>query len=70
MVRTEDGELHRRHADQMLARAVPIPRVETPPAQMHRPAVSMPSSPSTSDEPIVIPPPDMWPDIIGIPNSC
>ncbi|XP_048487132.1 uncharacterized protein K02A2.6-like [Plutella xylostella] len=70
MVRTEDGELHRRHADQMLARAVPTPRVETPLAQMHRPAVSMPSSPSTSDEPIVIPPPDMWPDIIGIPNSC
>ncbi|XP_048482870.1 uncharacterized protein K02A2.6-like [Plutella xylostella] len=70
MVRTEDGELHRRHADQMLARAVPTPRAETPPIEMHRPAVSMPSSPSTSDEPIVIPPPDMWPDVIGIPNSC
>lgn len=63
-VRTEDGELHRRHADQILARTVQADRR----LPVNRARVD--SDSQTSDEPpIEIPPPERWPDIIGIPNS-
>lgn len=63
-VRTEDGELHRRHADQMLSRTV---QAETTLTE-NRTVVD--SDSQTSDEsPVEIPPPERWPDMIGIPNS-
>lgn len=64
-VRTEDGELHRRHADQMLARTV---HAET---RLTDTSPGVDSDSQTPDEtPIEIPPPELWPDIIGLPNSC
>lgn len=63
LVRTGDGELHRRHVDQLISRAVaPLPSTPTR-AQTSR------SRSSSPDPPIVIPPPEQWPDIIGIPNT-
>lgn len=64
MVRTEDGELHRRHADQLISRAV-APDPPLPSAARQAPTSS--SRPSSPEPPIVIPPPEQWPDIIGIP---
>lgn len=64
-VRTEDGELHRRHADQILARAQS--RSASPHDSDQRPDWG--SQSSSLDPPIEIPPPELWPDIIGIPND-
>lgn len=69
-VRTEDGELHRRHADQMLARSVSQQRSmeqeRIPDNRLDHGSGSQSSH--EPDPPIVIPDPDLWPDIIGIPN--
>lgn len=65
VVRTEDGELHRRHVDQLISRAVAPP--PTPPVV--RQTLMSSSRSSSPDPPIVIPPPEQWPDIIGIPDS-
>lgn len=64
-VRTEDGELHRRHADQILARAQS--RSASPHDSDQRPDWG--SQSSSLDPPLEIPPPELWPDIIGIPND-
>lgn len=66
-VRTEDGDLHRRHADQILARTVPA---EARLCENIEPKALTETDLGSSDEPLVaIPPPEMWPDIIGVPNS-
>ncbi|KAJ0181852.1 hypothetical protein K1T71_002574 [Dendrolimus kikuchii] len=66
MVRTEDGELHRRHSDQIVARLPP--RIcEKQPSFRHR---ERSISGSSSPDPLIdIPAPELWPDIIGIPNN-
>ncbi|XP_046959673.1 uncharacterized protein K02A2.6-like [Vanessa cardui] len=73
LVRTEDGVLQRRHVDQILARSVEATRQNNEPQDRTMPPVSLsPRSNSDSlqtDEPIEIPPPELWPDIIGIPNT-
>lgn len=66
VVRTEDGELHRRHADQILARP-PDASDNGSPVIGSQPGQDTDSELS-QDPPIVIPPPELWPDIIGIPN--
>lgn len=63
LVRMEDGELQRRHVDQILARPN---RVE--PSQHPRDSRAEESS-EDDLTPIIIPPPELWPDIIGIPNT-
>ncbi|XP_022833967.1 uncharacterized protein K02A2.6-like [Spodoptera litura] len=63
MVRTEDGELHRRHADQILARRL------TQLANRQVMADHSRSGSCSPEPPIEIPPPELWPDIIGIPNT-
>ncbi|XP_061714623.1 uncharacterized protein K02A2.6-like [Cydia pomonella] len=67
VVRTEDGELHRRHADQIIARALRQP-VEAPTGDQ-QPLEFGSQSTTEEDPPIEIPPPELWPDIIGIPND-
>ncbi|XP_046962205.1 uncharacterized protein K02A2.6-like [Vanessa cardui] len=73
LVRTEDGVLQRRHVDQILARSVEATRQNDEPQDRTMPPVSLsPRSNSDSlqtDEPIEIPPPELWPDVIGIPNT-
>lgn len=68
-VRTEDGELHRRHADQILARTVTPQVIDQDPIADDRTARSSRSGTATPDMPIEIPPPELWPDIIGIPST-
>ncbi|CAK1591120.1 unnamed protein product [Parnassius mnemosyne] len=69
MVRTEDGLLIRRHVDQILARSTAVTENQTsdalPIPQLRRRS----NSSSGSDPPIQIPPPEMWPEIIGIPST-
>ncbi|XP_063897445.1 uncharacterized protein K02A2.6-like [Helicoverpa armigera] len=67
LVRTEDGELHRRHADQILARSQDTsdkgsPVIDSQPGNET-------DSELSQDPPIVIPPPELWPDVVGIPND-
>ncbi|KAL0821292.1 hypothetical protein ABMA28_005891 [Loxostege sticticalis] len=68
-VRTEDGELHRRHADQILARTIAQDQtIDQPRPSWDQPDVGSNSS-QVSPEPIVLPDPDLWPDVIGIPTQ-
>lgn len=72
-VRTEGGELHRRHADQILARTTRQEEatVLTPIHQRlswDRPDVDSDDQAHSQDVPIEIPDPALWPDIIGIPD--
>ncbi|XP_052751027.1 uncharacterized protein K02A2.6-like [Galleria mellonella] len=64
-VKTEDGELHRRHTDQILARPSDM---TCRPSDLDSQLMKDSDSELTPDSPILIPPPDLWPDIIGIPN--
>ncbi|XP_047989292.1 uncharacterized protein K02A2.6-like [Leguminivora glycinivorella] len=67
VIRTEDGELHRRHADQIIGRAQR--HTMTAPACDQQP-LEFGSQSSTEEDPYIeIPPPELWPDIIGIPND-
>ncbi|XP_052758388.1 uncharacterized protein K02A2.6-like [Galleria mellonella] len=64
-VRTEDGEIHRRHVDQILSRGSKEHTM-----RQRRPSWDQPDDivPEASPE-IEIPDPDSWPDIIGIPRE-
>lgn len=72
-VRTEGGELHRRHADQILERAT-RQDVEIPAAVPHQRRLSWDCPDTDADQspseelPIQLPDPSLWPDIIGVPS--
>ncbi|XP_059051897.1 uncharacterized protein K02A2.6-like [Achroia grisella] len=67
-VRTEDGELHRRHTDQILAR--PASATTRALSELDSHLMKESDSKLSQDPSIVIPPPELWPEIIGIPNEC
>ncbi|XP_059046825.1 uncharacterized protein K02A2.6-like [Achroia grisella] len=62
-VRTEDGEIHRRHADQILARGSKDCN-----GFQRRPSWDQPDDTEPDESPeVLIPDPDLWPEIIGVP---